>query len=112
MPPRRCRVFAGASPFASAIAFLEGVSACATSKAAPRFTVELPGNAISVWGGAFRINGGANWKLEHVSSTPREFKATYSAGTLQCRFTVTNAPASERNADQLNAETSEAQRDG
>jgi len=106
----RCPAFFGASQFVIAIAFLFGISACATSSASPRFTVERPGNAISVWGGAFRINGGANWKLEHVSGDARAFNATYRAGALQCRFTVTNSPAAERNAEQLNAETLERTR--
>src|SRR5689334_9483830 len=106
----RCCAFVHASVFAIGIALLVGVSACATSTASPRFTVERPGNAISVWGGAFRINGGAAWKLEDVSGNARAFKATYRAGALQCRFTVTNAPAAEGNAEQLNAETLERTR--
>jgi hypothetical protein len=108
MPQHPRLAFVGAS--ALAIAFLIGVSACATSTASPRFTVEMPGNAISVWGGAFRVNGGANWKLTHVSGDARAFNATYSAGALQCQFTVTSAPAAERNAEQLNAETLERTR--
>ena len=110
MPQRRRRAFLHASGFAIAIALLVGVSACATSTVSRRFAVERPGNAISVWGGAFRINGGANWKLEHVSGDARAFKATYRAGALQCHFTVTNSPAAERNAEQLNAQTLERTR--
>jgi hypothetical protein len=97
------RAFVGASAFA----LLIGVSACATSRAAPHFSVALPGNAIRVWGGAFRINGGPDWKLEHVAGDARAFNATYRAGAVQCHFTVTNALAAERNAEQLNAQTME-----
>jgi hypothetical protein len=110
MPQRCCRASVHASLLAIAIALFVGVSACATSTASPRFTVERPGNAISVWGGAFRINGGATWKLERVSGDSRAFNATYRAGALQCRFTVTNSPAAERSSEQLNAETLERTR--
>ena len=109
MPQRRPFLFHG-SLLASSIVLSVGVNACAASTASPRFTVERPGNAISVWGGAFRINGGATWKLERVSGDARAFNATYRAGALQCHITVTNAPAAERNAEQLNAETLERTR--
>lgn len=104
MPQRPFRALVGA--FAIAIT----LCACATSKTSPRFNVELSGNAISVWGGAFRINGGNNWKLEHVSGNARAFSATYRSGAVQCHFSVTNARAAERNAEQLNAETLERTR--
>lgn len=103
----RYRAFVEASAFALGIAISIGVSACATSGVSPHFSVASPGNAISVWGGAFRINGGADWTLEHVAGDARAFNATYRAGALQCHFTVTNALAAERNAEQLNAQTME-----
>lgn len=90
---------------ASILALLMGVSACTTLRGASHFAVAAPGNGISVWGGAFRINGGADWTLEHVKGDAREFNATYRAGALQCHFVVTNAHASERSAEQLNAQT-------
>ncbi|GAM98422.1 hypothetical protein U91I_02055 [alpha proteobacterium U9-1i] len=91
------------------------VSACAHEttpqpNAVAHFAVEPGSNAVSVWGGAFRINGGADWTLEQVSGDDRAFAATYRAGALRCHFSVTNAPDADGGAQEINAQTLERTR--
>lgn len=99
-------------PMLAAALVLALAGAVTPTPASPaHYSIETGGNAVSVWGGAFRINGGADWTLDGISAGEGDFAATYRSATIVCHFTVASAkvPAGV-NAAELNTQTRERTR--